>query len=90
MSEYIKHEPSAREIAKGVIARSGHRIPEFLRTEITELLTDAAHDGLEFGESYAAAMDNAHTPGIVRFTQGYLAAINDIDNGQITEKEGEA
>ncbi|MDQ3123854.1 MAG: hypothetical protein M3Q14_04190 [bacterium] len=88
MGEFIRHEPSAREIAHGVLGKSGHRIPNELRTEILELLTDAAHDGLEFGESYATAIEGARTPGIVRYTQGYLAAINDMDNGQIT-KEGE-
>jgi hypothetical protein len=77
MSEFVRHEPSAREIAADVLARSGSRIPKDLLPEIIELLTDAAHDGLEFGESYAAVMNGSRPGGLAHWTHGYLAGLTD-------------
>lgn len=81
MSEYIKYEPTAREIAAAVIARSGQRIPLEILVEVVELVVDGVHDGIEHGEAYAALPSNQRPEGEI-WMDGFLEGLSITDEGQ--------
>jgi hypothetical protein len=84
MSEAIfyQYEPSARELVKTVLGRANasNKIPKAILPLVEELMVDAAHDAIEFGEAIAALPSNQPTP-LEHFHRGYMDAIEDLQGG---------
>ena len=76
---YLPHESSAREIAKSAMSRANAQrsLPREYWPLIEELMTDAAHDAIEFGEAIAALPQSQPT-GLEHYTRGYIDAIEDL------------
>lgn len=77
--EALPYEMSAREIAETALNRANAKrtLPREFWPLVQELMTDAAHDAIEFGESIAALPDGKPT-GLEHYTRGYLDGIEDI------------
>jgi hypothetical protein len=80
MSEHYLYEPSAREIASSVLAKTAglSRIPKDLLPFIEELMVDAAHDAIEFGEAIAALPDSSPSK-LEHYVKGFIDGISVIE-----------
>lgn len=76
---YLPYEMSAREIAETALNRANARrtLPREYWPLVQELMTDAAHDAIEFGESIAALPDGQPTR-LEHYARGYIDAIEDL------------
>lgn len=86
MSEaYLPYESSAREIAETALSRANARrtLPREFWPLVQELMTDAAHDAIEFGEAIAAMPEPSTL--LKEYHQGYMDAIEDL-NSEIGEE----
>ncbi len=80
MSEaFLPYESSAREIAETALSRANARrtLPREWWPLVQELMTDAAHDAIEFGESIAALPEAGPSP-LESYVCGYIEAIEDL------------
>lgn len=77
---HYEFEPSAREIAGTVLGRANARIPRDILPLVTELIVDAAHEGIEFGEALAALPEHKPT-ALEHYHKGYMNAIDDLEEG---------
>jgi len=80
-------EPNAHEIANAGINRYGtgliRAIPPELHDLFREVAANIVHDAIELGEAYAAFPQDVSLPTPLEcWTRGYIAALDDIDNGQ--------